>query len=476
MKGNRSLRGAAKLPLPRLRLAVGLALAGLAVAGPAGALASGTVEYYPPDPFFPTPFMAFTADSGDANRLIVSVSGATHDVTISDANNVIFLTGDPATCTGNGTKTVKCPGPGIPLSVQLGDAGSTIAFANALDSQPSVNGGAGDDTMIGGPGPESLRGGGGNDTIKGNGGDDDLSGGGDNAVDDIDAGPGADSLTLTTNDGADKLRGGGGSDALVALGGTVGGPGGSYTLDDGLPNDGFAGQNATVVEIEDIQTGEGADSVRGTADANVITTNDSNDVVDGLAGSDLISTGTQDDTIEARDGFADRISCGPGIDTARIDQLDEVTGCESAPVTFVQPAGTTPLASPPAVTPPAAEAPLGVTPPALDRTPPVCTTRAPTRVRGRAAIIVSLACNEPSTFELTLSSAVRGRPVIAGVGDLVLTQRSLTRAATGRASLTIPRRLRAALGRRAKLKLQVQATDASGNRGVTVKTISFRSR
>ena len=52
--------------------------------------------------------------------------------------------------------------------------------------------------------------------------------------------------------------------------------------------------------------------------------------ITGGGGNDLLTGGPHDDVIDARDGFADRVSCGGGTDHALADSVDSVTaGCES---------------------------------------------------------------------------------------------------------------------------------------------------
>ena len=82
------------------------------------------------------------------------------------------------------------------------------ALGNACD--PSIDGGAGDDTLVGTALAELFNGRGGNDTIRALGGADTLNGGlgGDTLI----AGPGAD--TLNGGAGPDKLKGGKGKDVF----------------------------------------------------------------------------------------------------------------------------------------------------------------------------------------------------------------------------------------------------------------------
>ena len=53
-------------------------------------------------------------------------------------------------------------------------------------------------------------------------------------------------------------------------------------------------------------------------------------MIDGGAGNDVMRSFEGDDTIFARDGFADRVDCGPGNDAAIVDTLDQVSpNCET---------------------------------------------------------------------------------------------------------------------------------------------------
>jgi hypothetical protein len=57
---------------------------------------------------------------------------------------------------------------------------------------------------------------------------------------------------------------------------------------------------------------------------------DAGDTIDGAPGNDFLYGFAGSDTINARDGFADRVSCGSGTDTANVDTLDTVDpSCET---------------------------------------------------------------------------------------------------------------------------------------------------
>lgn len=258
-----------------------------------------------------------------------------------------------------------------------------------------IVGGSGDDVLIGsndfdylggGPGDDTLTGLDGTDTLFGGDGNDDLAAGdgidfgdGEAGDDRVDGGNG-DELSLSGGPGTDTVLGGEGNDAFRSDPGSddvSGGPGYdryfaqsndyagdeprdvSLRLDD-VANDGQAGEGDNVrSDIEDLSapvvssgTGlAGQVTVRGDADFNRIGTNNDDDDIDAGAGGDQVNAFAGDDVVSARDGFGDRIDCGPGTDTATVDQLDEVVGCETVNRADVptpapaQQAATTPAAT-----------------------------------------------------------------------------------------------------------------------------------
>ena len=342
----------------RTRLRRTLAMAGLLMAfaavGPAYATAAGTVVYFDNTLFGgATRDVTFNAGAGDTNNLRLTGSDAQITITDTGANVTLDPGSDPG-CNQVNPSTVTCAGPGFsPVQVFLGNGNDS--FQNDAAVPTSVHGEDGLDTLAGGPLNDSLNGStqGGligveddPDIIDGRDGDDVLFGGsGDRDADTVDGGPGDDRFALDPNDGNDVLRGGPGVDHVRGFSaGPM--PGQIFSLGDGLPNDGFAGNNppqtANLIDIEDATTGEARDTVTGTSGPNLLITFDENDLIDGLAGADTIDAGTHDDLIESRDGYRDRIRCGPGTDTARADQLDVLSGCESTSRSFVAPVGTPP--------------------------------------------------------------------------------------------------------------------------------------
>jgi len=144
-------------------------------------------------------------------------------------------------------------------------AGHAVVGSSADDA---LTGGPRDDLEIGERGDDHLGGGAGNDTLEGDRGDDMLLGG-----------PGDDDAR--GGRGHDEIRGGAGDDVL--LGGPAGDELWGGTGDDELFDD------------------EGRDALHG---------------------------GAGNDRFSAKDGNADLIDCGEGVDQVVADPFDRTVGCE----------------------------------------------------------------------------------------------------------------------------------------------------
>ena len=273
-----------------------------------------------------------------------------------------------------------------PVSVTLDSVandGETGEGDNVLPGIDSVSGGSANDRMVGSSGDESFSGNAGDDFLDGQGGDDSLFGGagndfldgqggddflfGDAGNDSLNGGEGSDNLF--SDAGADALNGGGGFDSVRYFddfdeqAGRVVIRDRSVTL-DGAANDGAANEGDNVAsDIEDVSTDSGNDTLVGNASINILSGGAGNDNVTGAAGSDVLSGNEGDDTLNARDGFQDRVDCGPGIDRAVVDQFDEVAGCETVDRANVASAQDIPEDAPPTVSfiAPTQDAKLGAT-------------------------------------------------------------------------------------------------------------------
>ncbi len=131
-------------------------------------------------------------------------------------------------------------------------------------------------------------------------------------------------------DGDDSLNGGPGSDDMAGARATTPSPirttrRVTVTIDD-LANDGAPGELDNVqTDIEDVYGSPGPDRLEGSAGPNTIDAGGGDDVLVGGGGEDSFYGGEGNDRIEARDGIADVIDCGPGTDTAVVDPADSQT-------------------------------------------------------------------------------------------------------------------------------------------------------
>jgi hypothetical protein len=105
--------------------------------------------------------------------------------------------------------------------------------------------------------------------------------------------------TLTGTDGGDRLVGLRGKDRINGLGG-----------DDCLFGN------------------KGADRVSGGTGADQLSGGNSRDRLNGGPGPDTIRAGNAGDRIKAKDGEADTIDCGGGVDKVKADPQDSLTNCE----------------------------------------------------------------------------------------------------------------------------------------------------
>ena len=76
--------------------------------------------------------------------------------------------------------------------------------------------------------------------------------------------------------------------------------------------------------------GRGRDRLYGGNDRDVLRGGPGDDRLAGGHGQDVLRGGTGDDTLRARDGWSDRISCGPGSDRATLDSHDVIVGATNA--------------------------------------------------------------------------------------------------------------------------------------------------
>jgi hypothetical protein len=278
---------------------------------------------------------------------------------------------------GNDRAVVDHMVQGNPLVEILGGAGADELKAIAGNSRLTLDGGAGNDVLRSEEGSDVLRGGAdgdeliggaGADTLEGGSGDDKLTGDvcGPAAPDVLDGGTGYDTLTDWGDCGPDSDR----RPVTVSVNGVA---------DDGRPGEGddvrdldvlrlfvpatvIGNDGVQAVEIyaaadrepstiegrggaDDLRGGSGRETIDGGAGDDRIEGGFNHDVLTGGPGRDVIygdSTAGNcggygqsctipfgNDVINARDGSADQIDCGPGEDRAIVDAIDTVANCES---------------------------------------------------------------------------------------------------------------------------------------------------
>jgi RTX calcium-binding nonapeptide repeat (4 copies)/Putative metal-binding motif len=222
--------------------------------------------------------------------------------------------------------------------VLLGGGGDD--YLAGFDGRDQLSGNQGNDTLVGGNGNDFLTGDEGNDIIYGDAGNDLIQGGAGN--DTIKAGYGND--TIFGDNGEDYLFGEAGNDQIWTGSSSPNDPDTSYNyVDGGSGNDlmyGSAGFDYMVGSSgndtmygyagNDLLLGnDGVDHLDGGAGDDTLDGGNGADGLNGGPGRDTLRGGADDDTIGARDGFADRIDCGPGNDTAIVNPADVVTNCET---------------------------------------------------------------------------------------------------------------------------------------------------
>jgi len=234
--------------------------------------------------------------NGDTRSLIENGKGGSgNDVIRGNAayNGLYGNAGNDTIYGGDGNDTVD-GGNGTDL-IYLGNGNDYVNVTSLGDD--TFYGEAGNDYIYGYTGNETYYGGDGNDTLLGSSGNDLINGGA----------------------GDDSMDGGSGTDTVDYI---YWNGGGTYNLATGLAT--FTGlYTEEILNFENISTGDGNDTVTGSAVANRIVTNggndtiyggDGNDTVDGGNGNDLIYLGNGDDSVNISSLGDDTFYGGAGND------------------------------------------------------------------------------------------------------------------------------------------------------------------
>jgi hypothetical protein len=134
-----------------------------------------------------------------------------------------------------------------------------------------------------------------------------------------------------------KGAGGGGGNGVVGPGGALisAGAGCAALIVDGTSGDDHLVGTAAAELLrgfdgnDNIEAGDGGDCVQGGAGDDVLLGGSGNDLLIGAEGADRFDGGPGNDELYARDGVAETVACGAGLDLAIVDAADHVTGCET---------------------------------------------------------------------------------------------------------------------------------------------------
>jgi Ca2+-binding RTX toxin-like protein len=373
-----------------------------------------------------------------------------------------------------------------------GDAGNDTLkappdFRDIAQPETYMEGGEGNDTMVSGNGTDELHGGNGNDTmqsfegedvVRGEGGDDSVSAGKEepdgNVADIVDGGPGFDQIPSVDSDY------GRGFDDDISV------------TNDGVANDGEAGEGDNVISVEklyitadqatvvgtagddDIFVDANSSLIRGLGGNDKLVAYDGNDVIEGGDGDDLLEGGFGNDVLDggagvdqfngdrtetnviaigndqirARDGNAEQVSCGIGSDTAQVDASDVVdASCE----TVDRSGGVTP-------------------PPAGKPGKPKLLTKLSVRAIAKKGLVLRIACPAACAVaaELRVDKKTAKKLGLGKSRVLARGKKTLTAAGNAKVTLKVVRKARKRFKKLRKAKVTLKTATKVG--GVTTRT------
>lgn len=186
----------------------------------------------------------------------------------------------------------------------VGGAGNDTVYGDASGNGLLGMGGA--DYLVGAAGHDTMQGGDGNDTLSGGTENDWLAGEGGNDV-------------LNGGTGNDFIDGGDGIDRVVFSGNPA------VVVNLGLTTAQITGYGTdTIVNVENITSGNGNDKLTGNALGNLLLAGIGNDVLLGVAGNDTLYGGLGNDALNGGGGN-DLIDGGDGFDWAYFNGNTAVT-------------------------------------------------------------------------------------------------------------------------------------------------------
>jgi len=271
-----------------------------------------------------TQFNTVSVVGGNGNdRIVPAIDGLAFTVNGGAGNDTLVASsGTNDIRGGTGTDTVDFSSGSAALIITLDDTANDTAFGaaskNVRSDIENVIGGGGNDSITGTQTANVLQGGGGKDTLVGAQGNDTLSGGNKND-------------SLVGQRGADFLVGGAGTLDIVSY--EEKREPVSITIDD-LANDGVQAESDNIAATaEGFVGGIGNDSIIGSGKPNLIFGGAGDDTLRGGSGNDSITGGAGLDSILGEsgndqlfglDGQIDTLSGGSGTDSASSDSNDVI--------------------------------------------------------------------------------------------------------------------------------------------------------
>ena len=410
------------------------------------------------------------------NNVIVTGTSGPDSPTITDdcslgayctefIDSVDFLYAAP--CEPSSSLSVQCPTPGPPVvMVNLGAGNDEFVSGGAYQSigpghTVVVDAGPGNDVLEGAGAVEIWKLGEGDDQLQ----PDQIGGPDEVGPDDISGGPGSDfvdylfsaaddysGLTISFDDlpndvsaiandidnvrsDVERLKTTNNNDTITGndLPQNIDGSSGNDTISGGGGDDVINGWYG----VDPIEGGAGADTIYGGRDNDSITGGPGYDTINGDT-TNLLDTGN--DTINAVDGEADYVACGPGSDSVSADYLDQIAAqaqdnCEQ--VTLTQP----PVVSPP---------------------PPGVPGAGSVKVAGKKLDANKVRTKAVIAIRCTATTACSGKAVVKA-GKKVVAKGKYAAAAgtTAKVSLKLTQKARALLRKRAAVKVVLTLTPGS---------------
>ncbi|MEJ7928095.1 VCBS domain-containing protein [Sphingobium sp. AN641] len=229
--------------------------------------------------------------SGGAKPAQINGGAGNDTITAGSAGDILI--GGAGTDTlkgGSGVDTVDYSANAVAQTINLSLTSSQTISSGDVDTITNVEnaiGGSGNDTITGSTGNNVLAGNGGNDTLNGGSGNDTLMGGdGDD--------------TLTGGAGNDTVDGGNGIDTVSYSANSV-----AQTINLTLSTAQTiaSGDVDTIINVENVIGGTGADTITGSTGNNILTGGSGNDTIIGNDGNDTLIGGAGNDVLNGSAGI-----------------------------------------------------------------------------------------------------------------------------------------------------------------------------